>query len=157
MNTPNLLDAVRIVKENERIAKDFYADEAQKTNTAVKTLFEQLSEFEQFHYEKLTELEKSLKKTGNFINYEGKEFILPPKFEIKSVPGLKSMIEVILSAMKLEKQAEKAYADLAAQLEDSQGRQMFLRLSEEEHKHFWILEKASTSLNQTGFWKWDGA
>jgi len=154
MNTPNLLDAVRIVKENERISRDFYADEAKKTETAVKTIFETLSTFEQFHYEKLSELEKSLEKDGSYIRYEGKEFILPPKFELKSEPGLKSMIQVMQEAMKIEKQAEKAYSDLAAQLEDPRGREMFLKLAEEEHKHYWTLEKASTSLNQTGFWKY---
>ena len=155
MDTPTLLKAIRIVKENEKIARDYYADAAQKTLTAVRPLFEQLSAFEQFHYEKLTELERSQEKSGSFIDYAGKEFILPPKFEIQALSGRKSMIEVMLDAMKLEKKAETAYADLAAQLEDQHGRQMFLKLSEEEHKHYWILERASTTLNQTGSWKWE--
>jgi len=155
MNPPNLLDAVRIVKGNERIAADFYATEAKKFTTAINVLFEQLSSFEEFHFKKLTELEASLEKNGDFIHYTGREFILPPKFELTATPGLKSMIQVILEAMKLEKKAETAYADLAAQIDDEQGHQMFVMLAEEEHKHYWILEKASTSLNQTGVWKWE--
>ena len=46
MNTPNLLDAIRIVKENERLAKDMYASAARKINTLGRELFERLSEFE---------------------------------------------------------------------------------------------------------------
>jgi rubrerythrin len=156
MNTPNLLDAIRIVKENERIAAESYANAAKKINTLGRQLFEQLSEFEAFHYEKLTALEKSLQEKGDFINYEGKEFVLPPKLELKFTkePDQKSLLQIIIEAMKLEKQAERAYSDLAAQLTDPQGQKMFIRLSQEEHKHYDILSDAYESLNQSGVWKW---
>jgi rubrerythrin len=156
MNTPNLLDAIRIVKENERLAMESYANAAKKINSLGKKLFEQLSEFEKYHYERLTALEKSLEESGQFINYQGKELILPPRLEIKFAeePDHKSLMEIISEARKLERKAEKAYADLAAQLEDPQGHEMFVRLSEEEHKHFEILSEAFWSLNQTGVWKY---
>ena len=156
MNTPNLLDAVRIVKENERLSVESYANAAKKINSLGKKLFEQLSEFEKYHYERITALEKSLEESGQFINYKGKELILPPKLEIKFAeePDNKSLMEIISEARKLERKTEKAYADLAAQLEDPQGHEMFVRLSEEEHKHFEILSEAFWSLNQTGVWKY---
>ena len=156
MNTPNLLDAIRVVKENERIASEKYANAAQILAKVGKELFMQLSEFEKFHYERITALEKSLMEKGDYINYEGKEFPLPPIFEIKAAeePNKKSIMQVITEAMELEKQAEKAYADLAAQITDEQGHKMFIRLSEEEHNHFRILTKAYWSLNDTGVWKW---
>ena len=156
MNTPNLLDAVRIVKENERLAVESYANAAKKINSLGKKLFEQLSEFEKYHYERLTALEKSLEESGQFINYVGKEFILPPRLEIKFVdePGRKSIMEIITEARKVETTAEKAYANLAAQLDDPQGHAMFVRLSEEEHKHYEILTDAFWSLNQTASWSY---
>ena len=156
MNTPNLLDAIRIVKENERLASETYANAAKKVNTLGKQLFIQLSEFEQFHYEKLTALEKSLLDSGKFINYEGKALILPPRLEIKfaETPEHKSLMDIITEAKKLEKQAETVYCDLAEQLEDPQGHDMFCKLSEEEHKHFLILSDAYWSLNQYAVWKY---
>jgi rubrerythrin len=156
MNTTNLLDAIRVVKENERIASEKYANAAQILAKVGKELFLQLSEFEKFHYERITALEKSLMEKGDYINYEGKEFPLPPIFEIKAAeePNKKSIMQVITEAMELEKQAEKAYADLAAQITDEQGHKMFIKLSEEEHNHFRILTKAYWSLNDTGVWKW---
>jgi rubrerythrin len=156
MNTPNLLDAVRIVKENERLAMDTYANAAKKVNPLGRALFEQLSEFEKFHYERLTALEKSLEESGQFINYQGKALILPPRLEIKFAdePERKSLMEIITEARKLEKKAEKAYADLADQLADPQGHAMFTKLSEEEHMHYLILSDAFWSLNQTGVWKY---
>jgi rubrerythrin len=156
MNTPTLIDAIRIAKENERLASESYANAAKKINTLGKKLFEQLSEFEKFHYDQLTALEKSLQKKGGFINYEGKEFVLPPILEIKftDVTDHKSLLDIMDEAMKVEKQAEKAYADLAAQLTDPLGHKMFIKLAQEERKHYEILGKAFWSLNQTGVWKW---
>jgi rubrerythrin len=156
MNIPSLLDAVRIVKENERLASDTYANAAKKVNTLGRELFVQLSEFEQFHYEMLTKLEKSLVESGKFINYQGKEFILPPKLEIKfaEMPEHKSLMEIIIEAKKIEQVAENTYCDLAEQLDDPEGHDMFVKLSEEEHKHYLILSDAYWNLNQNAVWKY---
>jgi rubrerythrin len=156
MSTTSLLDAIRVVKENERIASEKYANAAKALGQIGKQLFMQLSEFEQYHYERITALEKSLEEKGDYISYEGKEFPLPPIFEIKAAeePNKKSIMQIITEALELEKQAEKAYADLAAQINDPQGHQMFLRLSKEEHNHYLILMRAYFSLNDTGVWKW---
>lgn len=157
MSTPNLLDAVRVVKENERIALESYARAAKDiTNPMGKKLFEQLSEFERFHYERLTTLEQSLEEKGDFISYQGKEFPLPPTIEVKVAEEHqpKSAMSIISAAMGLEKKAEKAYADLAAQLTDPQGHEMFKRLAQEEQNHYRILTNAYWSLNDFGVWKW---
>ncbi len=72
MNTQSLLDAIRVVKENERKAADFYAEAATKTaNPVGRELFEQLSQFEEYHFARLTALEKTLEADGKFINSRG--------------------------------------------------------------------------------------
>lgn len=157
MSNSNLLDAIRGVKENERIASASYADAALKvSNSMGKQLFEQLAEFERFHYEMLTALENSLEVKGEFINYEGREFPLPPVFEIKAAqePNTKSIMSIITAALDLEKQSEKAYADLSAQTRDPIGHDMFYKLSEEEHKHWRILREVYWTLTNLGTWKW---
>ena len=157
MNNPSLLDAVRIVKENERIASASYADAAKRiSNPMGMQLFEQLSKFEQYHYEKITELETSLEETGEFINYEGREFPQPPVFEIEAAkePNKKSVMSIIAASMDLEKQTEKAYADLAVLSVDPRGHDMFNRLSDEEHKHYRLLLDTYWTLNNLGTWKW---
>jgi rubrerythrin len=157
MSTPNLLDAIRVVKENERIASASYADAAQKINNpGGRMLFEELSKFEQFHYEHLTALETSLEETGDFINYEGKEFPTPPIFEIKAAqePNMKSVMKIIAEAMELEKEAEREYADLAIQSKDPLGYEMFRKLSSEENIHWRILLDAYWTLTNLGTWKW---
>jgi hypothetical protein len=156
MKTPTLLDAVRIAKENEKSAMTIYGNAASiRENAVCAPLFTQLSEFERFHYERLTALEKSLVEKGDYINYEGKAFLLPPvlKVEFAEKTDRMSLMEIITEARQFERVSQKAYADLAARLTDPQGHAMFARLAEEEHNHFTILNEAFWSLNQTGTWK----
>lgn len=157
MVTPSLLDAIRIAKDNERIASDSYRNAIDEIQHSVgKRLFQELSDFEQFHYEKLTALEKSLMDEGKFINYEGKEFPLPPIFEIKAAvePGKKSLMTIIAQAIGLEEEAKKSYADLAEQITDPLGKGMFKKLSAEEYNHYRILVEAYWTVNNFGVWKW---
>jgi len=157
MNTSNLMDAIRVAKENERNATESYAGAAQKaSNPYARELFMQLSAFEKFHLEKLTALEKSLQESGKFIEYEGQGFPLPPVFEITAAkkPNFKSDMHIITEARELEEVMQKAYASLAAQAPDGPGKDMFNRMAEEERKHWFILNDAWWSLNDKGEWKW---
>jgi rubrerythrin len=157
MTTTTLLDAIRVVKENEKIASERYADAANKIQNSMGCmLFAELSSFEKYHLQKLTALEKSILDSGNFISYEGRAFPLPPKFDINSAedPEKKSVMRIITEAIELERTSEKAYTDLAAQVSDPYGHRMFLRLSEEEHNHYRILTEAYWTLNDLGIWKW---
>jgi rubrerythrin len=157
MTKTTLLDAIHVARENERKAVDFYADAAKKTGSTLgRQLFTQLSEFEEFHYARITALETTLEKDGDYIYYEGKEFLLPPVIAPKAVeePQQQSVINIISKAVELEKEAEKAYADIAAQITDPQGYAMFRKLSEEEHKHYRILTDVYWNLTNFKAWKW---
>ena len=127
-----------------------------KMNTFGRDLFEQLSEFEKFHYDRLSALEKSLEDEAKFLSSGGKEFVLPPIIgkKITEEPDRKSRVQIIAEAMQLEKQAEREFARLAAQIPDPQGQKLFFRLSKEERKHFNILMEGFWSVNQTGNWEW---
>jgi rubrerythrin len=160
MSTPSLLEAIRVVKENEQKASVFYANAAKNTASPIgRHLFEQLKEFELFHYARLAALEQSLLEKDDFIYYEGKTFPLPPTIEPKPVedPQHQTTVNIISEAMELEKQAEKAYSDLAGEITDPKGHEMFRKLSEEEHNHYRILNEAYWNLNNFRIWKWSHA
>ncbi len=157
MNTPNLLDAIKVVRENERLAAESYADVAQKINNPnSRMLFEELAEFEKYHYEQLSDLVASLEEGGDYVDYKGREFPSPPTFEIKAAqePNIKSVMKIISEAMDLEKEAQNAYAEIAIQIDDPLGYEMFRRLSDEEHNHYRILMDAYWTLTNLGTWKW---
>ena len=155
MSTPSLLDAVRVVVQNERLASDSYAEAAQQiSNPGAKAVFEELAKFEQHHFEVLSALEASLAETGDFVDYAGREFPIPPIFEIKAAqePNMKSVMKIISEAMELEKEAEQEYADLALKADDPRGYDLFCKLSAEENIHWRILLDAYWTLTNLGTW-----
>ena len=157
MSIPNLLDAICVAKEDERVASQSYAEASRKIkNPMGKKLFEELSEFEKHHYEQLTALETSLEESGDYINYQGKEFPIPPTLEIKAAkePDTKSVMSIISEAIELEQQAEKVYAEIANRTTDQRGYEMFSRLSEEEHEHYRLLTDAFWTLTNLGVWRY---
>jgi rubrerythrin len=157
MNTSSLLDAIRVVKENERFASASYWDAARKIeNPSGRFVFEELSKFEEYHYNRLTALEKALEADGTFIEYEGREFPLPPALEVPAVkePAQKDVLTIITQAIELEENAKKAYADLAGQIDDPRGKKMFERLANEEYRHYQLLIEAYWSVSYLGDWRW---
>ena len=149
-----LYDAIRFAKEAEQKATTFYADGATKTaNPMGKKLFEQLADFERYHYQKLTDLENSLRAQGKFIGYEGRELLLSPilPFDRKEKNRM-SVMDIITTAMDLETKAGELYKNLALQTSDPDGKAMFERLAKEEQNHYRILANAFPKLNQFGEW-----
>ena len=156
MKTLNPLTIICIVKENIRRASESYANAAIKNNALGRNLFEQLSEFERFHYDRLTALVESLEEQYHFVNYERREFVLPPIIGRNFIedPAHQSLMQIISDALKFDKRLEKTLTDLVAKLAGSHGQRLFIRLSEEEHKNHSVLLDAFWSLNQTGVWRW---
>ncbi len=152
-----LVDAIRIAMDAEEKAAAYYADSAQKTsNPNGRALFEQLAEFERYHLQKLTNLEKSLREKGAFIGYEGRELTIqaPSKITKTREQNKLSMMEIIALALDLEREAGKRYKALAKQTADPDGKAMFERLAREEQIHYAVLYSASENLNQHGVWNW---
>jgi rubrerythrin len=154
----DLLDALEIAKAAEQKAATVYDDAAQKTSNPLgRGLFERLAEFERHHYDKLVELEKSLREEGAFAGYEGRELSLPAAGEAKNVEEAEMMsaMDIITMAIEIEQAAEKKYGALAKQTSDATVRDMFKRLAEEEHNHYLILNDVYWNLNNHGVWEWE--
>ncbi|MBN1979830.1 MAG: ferritin family protein [Anaerolineae bacterium] len=150
----DMLDAIKIAMEAEKQASAFYADAAQKTETIGRKLLEQRADFERHHYDILAELEQSLHNRGAFIGYEGRELAVPAPSEAQTTaePDKMSMMGIITTALEIETEAEKRYTALAGQTSDPDGKAMFKKLAEEEHKHHAVLSKAYWSLSDHGTW-----
>ena len=154
-DAPGLMDGIRIAKDNERAASEFYARAASTAgNSWTRKLFEQLTEFEQIHYDRLTDLENSLRNKGAFVEYAGTEFVVPPEMVVRlpEVPDKSSLMKIINEAVDLEARAENAYNKLADITTDKVGHDMFSRLAEEEHKHYILLKDVYWTLNNLGEW-----
>jgi rubrerythrin len=141
-----LLDALAVAKEAEQAAAALYAGAAKEAvNPLVQRLLEQLAGYERYHYEKLVELEQSLKEKGAYIRYQGQEPLpVQPVSEARAIENVRSTsaAKVMKQAIGFEKQAEERYTGLAGQTADPDGKVMFERLASEEHNHRLALTNA---------------
>lgn len=141
-----LVAAIELAKEAEQRAAALYEQAAHEAlNPLVRRLLEELVQYERYHYQKLVELEGSLRDSGAYIRYEERG---PLAAEATGeIPGLEnvrrtSVAKVIKQAIGFEQQAQERYAALAKQTTDPDGRDMFERLAREEHHHYEALSRA---------------
>ena len=154
-----LLEAIDIALEAELKANQFYQESAQKVSSGRgRDSLEQLARFEKNHYDKLTELKDSLKEEGEFIEYEGTEFSpFKSKSEVEGnvETNTDDALKIISMAINAEKKAFEHYKRMAGETTDQQGKDMFLKLADEETLHRRILSDEFYQLsNQGGVWSW---
>jgi len=156
----DMLSAIELAMEAEEKAHLFYRDGAERTeHPRGKDLFLQLAEFEKNHYDHLKELHDSLSRSGRYIQYGGTSFS-PSSAEVKGEregePKKDEVLGILNAAIAAEREAQKRYADLAAQTTDSSGQAMFKKLADEEGLHVRILNDEFYNLANKGGWssKW---
>jgi len=152
------LKAIEIALKAEKEASQFYAKAAKMTkNPKGKDMFQQLSEFEMNHYNRLKELSRSLREKGEWMLYSGtslRKKSIPLKMDKLQGKEQLTDMDALRIAIKEEKKAQ-AYYRLTAELTmDPRGRDMYKRLADEEALHEKVLNDQYYSLHNTGIWSW---
>jgi len=155
---PEDLKAVHAAMEAEKEASQFYLKASKKTrNPKGKNMFEQLSQFEANHYQKLKELSESLRQKNEWILYPGttlKKKAIPLKTETPRGQDQLSDMDALKTAIREEKKAQSYYRSMAELTRDPRGKDMYKRLAEEEALHEKVLNDQYYSVHNTGFWSW---
>ncbi len=152
------LEIVKVGMEAEKDAYQTYLKAAKKTtNPKGRNMFQQLSEFEMNHYQKLKDLLKSLQEKGEWILYGGtslKKKAIPLKTaQAKGQEQLTDM-DALKMAIREEKKSLAYYRSMAELTKDPLGRSMYKRLADEEALHERLLNDQYYSLHNTGVWSW---
>jgi rubrerythrin len=144
--------------EAEKEAYQAYSKAAKMTkNPRGKDMFQQLSEFEMNHYQRLKGLLKSLEEKGEWILYEGtslKNKKIPLKTEKPKGQEQLTDLDALKIAIREEKKAQVYYRSLAELTKDPRGKDMYKRLAGEEELHEKLLNDQYYSLHNTGIWSW---
>ncbi len=152
------IKAVRVAMEAEKEAYQAYSKAAKMTkNPRGKDMFQQLSEFEMNHYQKLKGLLKSLEEKGEWILYEGtslKNKKIPLKTEKPKGQEQLTDLDALRIAVREEKKAQAYYRSMAELTKDPRGKDMYKRLASEEALHEKLLNDQYYSLHNTGIWSW---
>jgi rubrerythrin len=144
-------------------AQAFYAQAAiEIQDPQGRDLLGRLAAFEQYHFQKLSELARSLREDGRFIAYEMRAMEqFAPLVERGEATGtllaeLKDTVGILGRAIENEKIAGQRYRVLAEDTTDPDGQDMFRKLANEEMIHQRILEDEFFSLSNKGVWGWSG-
>ncbi len=160
-----LEEALDIAMEAELKAQAFYAQAAVEVQDAHgRDLLGRLAAFEQYHYQMLSKLARSLAEEGRFIAYQPRtvEQFMPivGRGEGDAVAGGTPLPQDVPSILGLaidnEKIAGERYRALAEETADPDGQDMFRKLANEEKIHQRILEDEFFSLSNRGVWGWSG-
>ena len=153
-----VLDAIKLGMDEEKKASEFYAVAAAKLPDGPgKALFTQLSEFEIGHFNALQELQNSLTGDSCYITYES-ALLEPVGVEGGRVKldgdVQKTILDILTIGIRNEKNAGRAYRELAAEIEDPNGVQMFEKMAKEEDLHARILEDQLYDVKNQGELVW---
>ena len=153
-----LLEAVDIALEAEKKATEFYLEALGKVNDERgKDLLKQLADFEQNHFRILSELKQSLVEENKYIEYQGTAFtdFTAPIITKQIEANKDDVLNIISVAIDAEENANKLYSKMADQTTDAKGKEMFLKLADEELLHRRILSDEFYQLsNKGGMWFW---
>jgi rubrerythrin len=158
-----LEEALDIAMDAELKAQAFYAQAAiEVRDPHGRDMLGRLAAFEQYHYQKLSELARSLQEDGQFIEYETREVNqFAPTVGRGEAAGtqfaeVKDVVAILSKAIENEKIAGERYRVLAEETTDPDGQDMFRKLANEEMIHQRILEDEFFSLSNQGVWGWSG-
>jgi rubrerythrin/DNA-directed RNA polymerase subunit RPC12/RpoP len=152
------IKALQLAIEAEKDAYQAYSKAAKRTkNPKGRDMFQQLSEFEMNHFQKLKALLKSLQEKREWILYEGtslkKKKIVLKAQKPQGQEQLTDM-DALKIAVREEKKAQVYYRSMAELTKDPRGKNMYKRLAEEESLHEKLLNDQYYSLHNTGIWSW---
>ena len=158
-----LEEALNIAMDAELKAQAFYAQAAMVVQDPQgRDLLGRLAAFEQYHYQKLAELSRSLEGDGQFIEYETQtiDHFAPlaggGETAGTEVETLKDEAAILSKAIENEEIAGERYRVLAEETDNPAGQDMFRKLANEESIHQRILEDEFFALSNQGVWGWTG-
>lgn len=143
---------------SELMAMDFYQKAAEKAQSqAGKRFFTEMAEFEQHHFEHIKSTIYSRNKKAKLQLYVPISMKGSIKAEVSGEfePNKDEIIDVLIIAIKAEKDAKERYLKISKMFSDKESKQMFLNLAEEERLHQNLLEQQFYQMSNKGLIIWE--
>ena len=139
--------------------KEFFIQAADITaNSLGKKMFKRLAEEEVKHLDAFSKLFSAVIKSNEWKQYikeeslKGKSDVIEEFVSRLQRAKDKSDIEAIRIGMELELKAIDFFKSAADKGDDPLAKEIFIKISEEEHFHYDLLQAQHDSLTNSGFW-----
>ena len=145
----NIAKGIELGISVEKAGIKFYTEKQKiiKEKNAIY-LFKFLAAEEEYHLKLLNNLKESLKKKNQWIKITKKQ-ARPKIFSDKSMAIDENSrdINIILAAMRAERDSQKLYSGMAEKVKDASGSKFFSALADFEQGHFELLDGILFNLN----------
>jgi rubrerythrin len=154
----NTVDNLLVEAMNSEIeAETFYAKAASRAQSeAGKQMFSELAKFEHNHFERVKAIVESRSK-GMKMDIPAAHPALPeikPELKGEFEPNKDEIVELLTLGIKAEKEAQHRYKEIAEQIDDTEGKDIFSSLAEDERRHHALLEAQYYHMSNKGTIIW---
>ncbi len=148
------MDIYDYAMQMEKDGEDLYRDLASKTvNKGLRSILTMLADAEVKHHKLFQNMKRNDKVTmadTSILNDVKNVFIKMKQEESFEVDV--SQIELYRKAQGIEKLTQAFYLDKAGEVEDKSQTGIFLRIANEEKRHYFILESIINFVNRPASW-----
>ena len=139
----------------EKDGENYYRDSAQEiNNVGIKKILNILADAEVKHYDILQKMEKNEKvqMPDTEILSNVKNIFVKMKEEKDTFGVNISQIELYKKAQEIEKKSQTFYLEKADEVNNQSQRDIFLKIADEEKKHYFILENILNFVSRPQNW-----
>jgi len=148
------MDIYEYAMQMEKDGENYYRQLAQQTtNKGLKTILEMLADEEAKHYnviENMKTAKPHLAETT--ILTDAKNVFAQIQDANKTADSDSGQIELYKQAQDIEKKSRDFYLEKADEVEEKHQKDIFLRLAEEEKKHYFLLDNIIEFISRPEQW-----
>jgi rubrerythrin len=140
--------------EKEKYSEDYYRRLAGKSNNkGLETVFNMLADEETKHYKIVSEMKEDITPdlAETVVLSEAKDVFAKMRESAQSFNFNISQTELYRKALKIEKQSQDFYLGKANEVEKAH-KEIFLKLADEEKKHYFLLENIIDFVSRPETW-----
>jgi rubrerythrin len=160
MSTADLAKILKTAIEVEINGLNTFVKFAKETqDESGKRMFERLAQDEREHKAILEKQLKNLSEGGSWTSIQ-----IPPSSVEKLLPAVRDKqkrtkgesglgeLDALNTALDLERKAAQFFRDKAAEVDNAEAKDMFIRLAEWEDAHFELIQAELDNIKNTGLW-----
>lgn len=149
-----IMDTFTFAMQMEKDGEDYYRRLAQQTdNKGLRTILEMLAAEEAKHYNAIARMRKVRPNMVDAtILSDAKNVFVKIKESDESFDFDLEQIELYKKAQDIEKKSQDFYLEKADEIKEEYQKEIFLRLADEEKKHYFLLENIIEFVSRPETW-----
>ncbi|MDD5064661.1 MAG: ferritin family protein [Phycisphaerae bacterium] len=140
--------------EKEKYSEDYYRQlAAGSNNKGLETVFNMLADEEAKHYKIVSDMKKDISPglAETRVLSNAKDVFEQMRESARSFNFNISQVELYRKALKIEEQSQDFYLEKADEVEEAH-KEIFLKLAEQEKKHYFLLENIIDFVSRPQTW-----